>query len=385
MMNQQNSFIQSVLKQVRFAEAHHEINKELESHISEIRERYADIILDERQLQQQILKRMGNPDEIGQKLDLIHRPMIDWNILIPTSVLLGVGLFVMKELGFFSGQILWVLIGLIFASVFTFLKPIHFLKSSPIGFVSVLLLTFISFYSSIYSGGQPYLSFAGLNIKIIDLSAAVFSIFTPGMLYLTKKRKFAAFFILPALLLPLFVYSRTGSSFPFVLYGLTMLAMVNVFYSNLLPTLSVLVLGFTSLLLWPQAGGQFVSAANFESVREVEAHTDFVLSSIHTISPLISALVMISAIILCFRIFSVSQIVKSQEGKTFCAGVGIFLALATLWSCLASLGYLPLPVAGVNLPFISYGGSMMVAQLSMVGLVLGIYRRKNLSALEWSL
>jgi cell division protein FtsW (lipid II flippase) len=161
--------------------------------------------------------------------------------------------------------------------------------------------------------------------------------------------------------------------------------MVNVFYSNLLPTLSVLVLGFTSLLLWPQAGGQFVSAANFESVREVEAHTDFVLSSIHTISPLISALVMISAIILCFRIFSVSQIVKSQEGKTFCAGVGIFLALATLWSCLASLGYLPLPVAGVNLPFISYGGSMMVAQLSMVGLVLGIYRRKNLSALEWSL
>jgi cell division protein FtsW (lipid II flippase) len=384
-MNQQNLFVQSVLKQVRFAEAHHEIQKELESHVAEIREAYADVIPDEKLLQQQILKRMGNPEEIGKKLDSIHRPTIDWNLLIPILVLLGVGLFVMNELGLFSGQILWVLIGLIFASIFTFLKPVHFLKYSPIAFVSVLLLTFSSLYSSIYSGGQPYLSFAGLNIKIIDLSAALFSIFTPGMLYVTKRTRFAAFFIYPALVLPLLVFSKTGSSFPLVIYGLSMLAMVNVFSSNLFPALSVLFLGFLSLLFWPQAGDQFVSAANIESVRQVEVHTDFVLNSIYKISPLISALVMISAIVLCLRIFTVSQTVKSQEGKTLCAGIGMFLALATLWSCLASLGYLPLPVAGVNLPFISYGGSMMVAQLSMVGLVLGIYRRKNLSALEWSL
>lgn len=382
-MKYQDSFLKNVLSHVKFSEAHSEIRKELESHISEIRETYADVIQDEGRLQEQVRKRMGNPDEIGTQLDMLHRPKVDWNLVIPISILLVVGLYMMKQLNFFSSHGLWIAIGMASASIFTFLKPGRFLKYSPIGFAAVFILTIISFFSSTYSDGQPYLSVAGINIKIIDLSAALFSIFVPGMVQLSKRMRFAPYLVYPVLALPLFVYSKTGSSFPLVVYGITLLGILNVYSSHLLPILTVLFCGLMSLMLWPKAGEQFVSATNIEFVRQLETHTDFVLNSVYQISPVASALAVVCAILFCLRLFSVVQVVRNQEGKALVTGIGLFLTLATLWSCLASLGFLPLPVAGINLPFVSYGGSLMIAQLSMVGLVLGIYRRKNLSDLEW--
>lgn len=384
-MNYRDSFIKNVLSQVRFVEVHTEIRKELESHISEMRESYADVIQNEGRLEEQIQKRMGDPSEIGKQLDLLHRPKIDWTLVAPISVLISVGLFAMKQFGLASSQSLWTAIGLIFAVALTFLKPIRFLRFSPAGFAVLLLLTVASFYSSTYSEGQPYLSIGSLNIKIIDLSAALFSVFVPGVLRLTKTIKWASFFVYPALALPLLVYAKTGSAFPFAVYGIAMISMVNVFSTNFLPALSVLFIGSLSLLVRPKVGDQFVPASNIDSVRQLETHTDFVLNSIYQISPLISVLVVGCAILLFLRVFSVAQVVRNQEGKTLAIGVGVFLAIATLWNCLASMGYLPLPVAGINLPFVSYGGSLMIAQLSMIGLVLGIYRRKNLSDLDWGL
>lgn len=384
-MSYRDSFIKNVLNQVRFAEAHSEIRKELESHISEMRETYLDVIQNEEKLEEQIQKRMGDPDEIGKQLDSLHRPKIDWTLVVPILILISIGLFTMTQFGLASSQSLWVVIGLIFAVALTFLKPIRFLRFSPAGFAILLLLTVASFYSSTYSEGQPYLSMGSLNIKIIDLSAALFSVFVPGVLRLTKTVKWSSFFIYPALALPLFVYAKTGSAFPFAVYGIAMISMVNVFSTNFLSASSVLFLGSQSLLMWPKAGDQFVPASSIESVRQLETHTDFVLNSIYQVSPLISVLVVGCAILLFLRIFSVAQVVRSREGKALSIGVGVFLATAALWNCLASMGFLPVPVAGINLPFVSYGGSLMIAQLAMVGLVLGIYRRKNLSDLDWGL
>jgi len=37
-----------------------------------------------------------------------------------------------------------------------------------------------------------------------------------------------------------------------------------------------------------------------------------------------------------------------------------------------------IPVMGVSLPFISYGGSQSIMNMVMVGLILSIYRRRNI-------
>ena len=41
-----------------------------------------------------------------------------------------------------------------------------------------------------------------------------------------------------------------------------------------------------------------------------------------------------------------------------------------------------MPVTGVNFPFLSYGGSMLVAHLALIGWILGHYRRKNIQIFE---
>jgi cell division protein FtsW (lipid II flippase) len=51
----------------------------------------------------------------------------------------------------------------------------------------------------------------------------------------------------------------------------------------------------------------------------------------------------------------------------------------TLWGILSNIGFAPMPTAGLNIPFLSYGGSLLVANLALIGIVIGANRRKMLS------
>lgn len=52
-------------------------------------------------------------------------------------------------------------------------------------------------------------------------------------------------------------------------------------------------------------------------------------------------------------------------------------ALKFIWNILMVIGFAP--IISVSLPFVSYGGSGLVIQMSAVGLILSIYKGKNLS------
>jgi len=376
-MNQE-SYINNVLQHVRFKEAHHEIERELASHIAEIKESYSGVIHDESQLQDQILNRMGNPEVTGQQLDQIHHPRIDWSLVALTGALLVTGFAMMSKLGFLASHSLWAAIGLIIAVGFVFLKPSYLQKWSPLGFAIVLFTAFLSFFSSTYSGGQPYISVGAINIKIIDLSAALFVLLAPGVLSFAKNNKIYSFLAYFGLSVPLLVFFKTGSAFPAAAYGIAILGILSIFSSSLIPSLPILASAVLGTFLWPKEGAQFVSAEILETIRQSEVHTDFVMTSIYNISSFASAIVAACAVLLCFRIFSNSRTIKSIHGKMLMTGIGCFLSVAVLWSLFANLGFTPMPSAGVNLPFVSYGGSMMISQLAMIGITIGYYRRKSI-------
>ncbi|HBL8262151.1 TPA: FtsW/RodA/SpoVE family cell cycle protein, partial [Listeria monocytogenes] len=46
------------------------------------------------------------------------------------------------------------------------------------------------------------------------------------------------------------------------------------------------------------------------------------------------------------------------------------------WNILMGLGIVPIMV--VPLPFISYGGSMLLVYAALLGLILNVYRRKDI-------
>jgi len=105
-----------------------------------------------------------------------------------------------------------------------------------------------------------------------------------------------------------------------------------------------------------------------------EAHTDFIFSVIGEELGLfgtIIVLLLFSALI--FSIFRIALRAKDPMSKYACAGIGAWLAFQTIMNIGSATSMIP--VVGVTLPLISYGGSSLVATYLALGFVLGAARR----------
>jgi len=68
--------------------------------------------------------------------------------------------------------------------------------------------------------------------------------------------------------------------------------------------------------------------------------------------------------------------VKEQYGRLLVIGLTSIFTIHFFWNILMTLGFAP--ISGFNLPFISYGGSQLIIQLAAMGLILSVYRRKDM-------
>ena len=89
-----DKFLSSVCNYIKNKEVHKEVYEELKSHIYEIVEEYEESGLTEEEAINKAIERMGNPNDIGEKLNKVHKPKIDWiNIgLITIMMLIGLGI-----------------------------------------------------------------------------------------------------------------------------------------------------------------------------------------------------------------------------------------------------------------------------------------------------
>jgi cell division protein FtsW len=125
------------------------------------------------------------------------------------------------------------------------------------------------------------------------------------------------------------------------------------------------------------SGGLFGSglgASKQKWANLAEAHTDFIFAVIGEELGLLGTLVvLILFAALIYSIFRVSLKTKDSFSRYAVAGIGCwFLVQVTV--NIASVTSL-LPVIGVTLPFISYGGSSLMANFLAIGFVLGVARR----------
>ena len=105
-----------------------------------------------------------------------------------------------------------------------------------------------------------------------------------------------------------------------------------------------------------------------------EAHTDFIFSVIGEELGLMGTLIVLllfSALI--FSIFRIALRAKDPMSRYACAGIGSWIAFQTIMNIGSATSLIP--VVGVTLPLVSYGGSSLVATYLALGFVLGAARR----------
>ena len=81
-----NSYIKQVLKQVKFIVDHRSIRRELNSHIQDLMDEHQWHNLSEYDLNIKIHEEMGNPIDLGQSLNQVHKPILGYIWVVSRSI-----------------------------------------------------------------------------------------------------------------------------------------------------------------------------------------------------------------------------------------------------------------------------------------------------------
>ncbi len=104
-----------------------------------------------------------------------------------------------------------------------------------------------------------------------------------------------------------------------------------------------------------------------------EVHTDFVLAGITEEIGLVGLFfILILFFGVIFRIFKTSRRIENRKYHLFTLGIGLMISIAFLINSYGISGIIP--IKGIAVPFLSYGGSSLLAVSIAIGLVLSISR-----------
>ncbi len=107
-----------------------------------------------------------------------------------------------------------------------------------------------------------------------------------------------------------------------------------------------------------------------------EQRTDFIFTAIGEQLGFIGSAAIVTLLgFVAFRMFWIAKNAKDSMGKVLCLGIFIFFA----FSCFENIGMTMgiMPVVGIPLPFLSYGGSAVLVFYTAGGLVLSVSRRRS--------
>ncbi len=108
-----------------------------------------------------------------------------------------------------------------------------------------------------------------------------------------------------------------------------------------------------------------------------EVHTDFVLAGIAEEIGIVGLSIIIGLFFfMVFRIFRIANRLESRIESLFVLGIGLIISLAFFINAYGVTGITP--IKGIAVPFLSYGGSSLLAHAMAIGMVLMLSKKVRL-------
>ncbi len=434
-----SDFVYKVLGQIKYKKVHKTIATELDNHIQELAEGYISDGMEEEEAYGKAISRMGDPVEIGRSLHKTHKPKPEWSILSLLAVIIAYGIFIIfYYASLFSApevlrhQLQFLLVGiplLCFFYFFDYTKLERF--TLPVYFLTCLLLL----GAIIFGGrmqGRAYIfigrfgftpSFIVIPVILICFAGLVNRWCDGDTLNLIKLVGSAG--------LPLIIILMEPSLAYFFIVGTGLLVMITygictnqIFKASRTKTLLVLyacLIGFGFLLFFyffgfkpwrikrftmflnPEedpmgegwtytildkilsssqmfgSGGSFTDASGKHISILPGANSEFILTFvIGSLGWLFGIVLIVLLSLIILRLFLAAGKIRHTFGKYLCVGICCVFSLQVIVNVLMSLRLFP--TFGVPLPFISFGGAAFLLNTAMLGLFLGVYRRKDIIA-----
>lgn len=411
-------FLDRVCRHIRVKSMHAEIREELGSHIAERMDMLASEGVAEEHCAQEAIKLMGNPDDIGRSLHRAHKPAFDWKLVVLLGLLTIVGLFGLLNVQM-SGLQLWssiqlvekklfiVVLGLAGLFIYYFLDYRKLKKYSGILFCGTIVLMVLPVMTgNNINGENVYLAFGPFGINVMAASILPLLIAASGLNYRFRRSdivgwiKFAAQMVVPVVL-----YWQSGS----LLYGCIYLAgfgIIALRHNQFplmavgLPILSLYIYKLTQTPYLVERLHSFLSEKDkdYQTLQTIGAirsagWTGHGFAAANETLPFIYDESMYPYLIYCFgwgagivigllvigfmiRIWKMSVSIRDEYATCIFSAFIVVFGIRLLWPLLMAYGVVP--IVGQSLPFVGYGGFTQVIDFCAMGLLLSIYRRKQM-------
>jgi rod shape determining protein RodA len=106
-----------------------------------------------------------------------------------------------------------------------------------------------------------------------------------------------------------------------------------------------------------------------------EQQTDFIFTAVGEQLGFVGATVVLGLLaIIAWRVLRAAQLARDSFGRLLCAGIFAFLAFSIFQNAGMTMGIMP--ITGIPLPFLSYGGTAVLCFFLGVGVALSVYARR---------
>ncbi|MDL4842448.1 FtsW/RodA/SpoVE family cell cycle protein [Aquibacillus rhizosphaerae] len=423
--NKFEEFLGKVTSKVKSKEAHSLIRKELRNHLQELRQSYQQRESSKEEAEEKAIEEMGNPFTLGESLNQLHKPKMDWVLI----VLFGI-IAVISFLPLINGvyglpnsvtkQAIWYTL-----AALTIITLLFFdyrkLKNLWMFFygIGLIMHVYTYFFGIMVSGAKNWIAFPGVTLHVPMITLFLFilawaGIFTRINEFASRIKQVVLFFlfwipILIYLMLPdlmvgfiylicivtMFAFSPVQKKLAIKLIIVNVVLGVCVIGAIMISTLGNYIHDRLSFFLNPNTypdgegyisnqirevlsqAGWFGNGINSELHSLPNVHTDFVFPYlVYSLGWAFGITLCLILSVFILRISLNAFKTKDLYGRLIVIGGAVFFTVPTILNIFMGLGLVP--VIGVSLPFVSYGGSMLVVSAAMLGLILSIYRRKDM-------
>lgn len=412
-------YLNAVCAQVRCREVHADIREELTGHIDELVGEYTATGVPVEEAIPKAVARMGDPEMVGRQLHQAHRPRLEWSLLAIVGVFVTLQVLIMRGLSgsslipetIFRNSLVFSVLGALVATGLYLYDYRRLKRGSWFLFAGTVFILLLTLHLGPQSNGVPFLKLGPFCCNIVGVSPFLFIIAAAGILAdWDWARPVNLFWGAGLLYFPLFLcllYPSLAAGLVYALAFLTLMVVSRARWSQMLGLFAPLVGLFPFILTThpyamerftiflhptadPKGAGwlylqlrQAVQGAGMFGHGGVPpqalpaAHTDFVLAYIvYAFGWIVGLAVVALATAFVIRALCLLSSLKDDYGRLLVVGFMSIFAVQFTWSALMTVGLAP--VLGISLPFLSYGGSQMILQMAAVGLVLSVYRRREM-------
>lgn len=313
---------------------------------------------------------------------------------------------------FFKLQLIWIILGIIamfFFSIFDYRKLYYLSLIFMIGTMILLFFVLIPGIGRSSGGARRWIDFGVINLQPTELAKLSVIIYLSSWFVSREGKRFFSFLTLLSILmlliilqpdmgtaiivfsLSIVIYFLAGVELWYLIFLLPVSFGVFFFFIKIAPYRFKRLLAFfdptldplgityhiNQILISLGSGGLFgqgFGASRQKYLYLPEAHTDSIFAIIGEEYGFIGTLLLI---ILCmylsYRIYQVAGQARDRFGKLLAFGAFAFFNLQILVN-LGGMANL-LPLTGVPLPFISYGGSNLLVSFILMGIIINIAKR----------